>query len=359
MKNNEKFIEVLKTKLGLNANQIFNREIPKLLKAYGQNNAEKARDKVLKYLKDQNTKVDQDMIDAVMNIIRKQYNKGIDEIYDQLLKKRKALYKFYKRRLPIVKALWIDELAKGIENVDSLNPVEVYVAMKQYNAPVRILGRQITDLSKSFQGIRDHIEKTDYLSYSLSSADQRAILMLTVADIVYIKDYWTHAPIAKTIRDALTAAMERGTLGNQIAGKLAFDFAEYTPEKYAEIFGDFNYWDGVAQGYNTLTKSATVINDFDQAGYDTFRWYARMTERTCKICSRLHNKVFSVKKSVAMFEEYYAAAENEDIEAMNKANAWLKKPEDVDNLTEKDGYFPPAHFKCKCFIRMDTGVPYK
>jgi hypothetical protein len=148
-------------------------------------------------------------------------------------------------------------------------------------------------------------------------------------------------------------------LGNQIANLLREEFAKYTPEKYAEKFGEMDYWVNVVREYDTMTKSTTTLNDFNAAGYVDYRWYARMTERTCKTCKRLHNRVFTLSVAMEDLEKYYAAAERGDYEELKAIGGWLKSPEEADELTADSGYFPSAHWRCECWIRMNLGYDYE
>ena len=101
-----------------------------------------------------------------------------------------------------------------------------------------------------------------------------------------------------------------------------------------------------------------MIYDLRDTGQKTYKWYARMTERTCLTCSELHNKVFTVASAVKNLDNYLKASEERDIEAMQDANKWVNVTE-AGEMTESDGFFPPAHFRCECFIRMDLGYDYK
>jgi hypothetical protein len=309
-------LHLIKTATKTNPKQKFNKVLSKQLQAYGLEAAKTSQEEVINYLQSINGKLKDKNINKAMSIIDEAYLVGLDDIESSLLKQRELLTKHYKRRLPIAKANWHKE--GGL----------VYKA-------------------------------DDTLSYDLNLADERAIKLLTEADIVFIMKHPPKSEIAKAINNLMIAGRVDKLLGNQIANLLREEFAKYTPEKYAEKFGEMDYWVNVVREYDTMTKSTTTLNDFNEAGYVDYRWYARMTERTCKTCKRLHNRVFTLSAAMEDLEKYYAAAERGDYEELKAIGGWLKSPEEAAALSSGSGYFPSAHWKCECWIRMNLGYDYK
>jgi len=309
-------LHLIKTVTKTNPKQKFNKVLSKQLQSYGLAAAKTSQKEVINYLQSINGKLKDKNIDKAMSIIDEAYLGGLDDIESTLLKQRESLTKHYKRRLPIAKANWHKE--GGM----------VYKA-------------------------------DDTLSYDLNLADERAIKLLTIADMVFIKDHPLKSEVAKLINKLMIEGMADTLTGNEIAEMLREQFGEYTPEQYAKKFGETDYWVNVVREYDTMTKSTTTLNDFNAAGYVDYRWYARMTERTCKTCKRLHNRVFTLSVAMEDLEKYYAAAERGDYEELKAIGGWLKSPEEADELTADSGYFPSAHWKCECWIRMNLGYDYE
>jgi len=309
-------LHLIKTVTKTNPKQKFNKVLSKQLQSYGLAAAKTSQKEVINYLQSINGKLKDKNIDKAMSIIDEAYLGGLDDIESTLLKQRESLTKHYKRRLPIAKANWHKE--GGM----------VYKA-------------------------------DDTLSYDLNLADERAIKLLTIADMVFIKDHPLKSEVAKLINKLMIEGMADTLTGNEIAEMLREQFGEYTPEQYAKKFGETDYWVNVVREYDTMTKSTTTLNDFNEAGYVDYVWYARMTERTCDTCAKLHNRVFKLKAAMDDLEKYYAAAERGDLKALKAVGTWLKSPEEADALSSDSGYFPSAHWKCECWIRMNLGYDYK
>lgn len=307
---------VIKTVTKKNPKQQFKKVLTDELQKYGLAAAKSAEAEVLSYLDKLKRMPKLKDDEKVMAIIEEAYSPGIDDIKSTLLKQRRSLTKHYKRRLPIAKANWHKE--GGL----------VYKA-------------------------------DDNLSYDLNRADERAIKLLTEADIVFIKKHPPKSDIAKAINKLMISGRADTLTGNQIAELLREEFAKYTPEQYAAKFGEMDYWVNVVREYDTMTKSTTTLNDFNEAGYVDYRWYARMTERTCETCKRLHNRVFTLSAAMEDLEKYYDAAERGDYKALKSIGGWLTSPEEADALKSDSGYFPSAHWKCECWIRMNLGYDYK
>lgn len=340
MKNaiGNKVLEVLLTCANLNVKQRFDRDMNKIMRKYAERSAVNARDKAIEFLNSAG-KVNDRVIEETNKIVIAEYSRGLTVIKEDLKKKRTALYKHYKRKLPVMKAEWAKQLNLPAGQLKDEYKGEIAKELLKYNI----------DIQKA--------EMT--LTYDLNRTDIRAIKYLTEADIFFIKDHAPDSPIAKAINEALIAGKERGLFGNDIAGKLSYDFGEYTPESFLSEFAQYSYWEGVVAGYDSITKTSAVINDFTEAGYITYRWYARQNERTCPICLALHNKVFTVESAKKDLDAYLKAAEDGNYEDLKTISPWLKSPEEAEALTEKDGYWPPAHPKCRCFVRMDLGYEYK
>ena len=326
--------DIILTLKGLNPKQKFNKDMRKITASYGFKSAKNAQKAVLEYLSSSETKITKKTEKACLRIISEVYEKDVSEIKNKLAKKRERLYKHYKRRLPIEKSNWVKESRKkaGISNMSTKGMT-----------------------AKLYEYI--HKAKTTTLTYDLNRIDKRAIKWLTEADAFFIKDHAPNSAIARKIVKTLTEAQKEGKFTNQIASELKTEFAEYTPEKYAKIFGETSYWTGVVNVWDTTTKTATTINDFRSAGVETYRWYARDDERTCETCLELHNKVMSVKVAGENLDNYLKAAEDGEYEKLKEINPWIGQKE-AEQMTEADGYTAPAHLHCRCYERLDLGYDY-
>ncbi len=333
MKNSVK--EVLFKLTGLSPKAKFAKDMKELMLSYGAEASQNSLRDILTYLKSKEREIVKGDFEVIEEIVEREYNRRIPEIKNTLLKYRESLYKSYKRKLPIAKMVWINQLDET--------------------------AGELSDYTKGrVKSIEIDFKKEDAtISTNLNMADLRAIEYLTVADIVYLKGHATDNFTVKEITAEMVTARKNGVLANQLVTTLQANFAEITPTDYANTFGERSYWEGVVRYYSTITRTATTLNDLNTAGQKTYRWYARMTERTCLICGELHNKVFDLQPALTWLDKYYAYAEKGDIKGLKRSNPWLKNKEQAEGLGRGTGFFPPAHFRCECFIRMDLGHDYK
>lgn len=331
---NKSVKEVLFRLTGLSPKAKFAKDMKELMVSYGSEASRNSLNRILSYLNSKHREIVPGDFDKIEDIIEQEYSRRIPEIKQTLLTSRESLYKNYKRKLPLAKMVWVNQLDKS-------------------------KGEFSDHTKKQIKSIEFDISKAEAtISTNLNQADLRAIQYLTEADIVYLKNHATDNYTVKEITNEMVIARKAGILANELATTLQTTYSEITPTDYADKFGEKPYWEGVVRYYDTMTKTATTLNDFNTAGYDTYRWYARMTERTCPICEELHNKVFDLQPALTWLDKYYDAADRGDIDGLQKANPWVKNKTEAEAIIQTDGFFPPAHFRCECFIRMDLGHDY-
>ena len=180
--------------------------------------------------------------------------------------------------------------------------------------------------------------------------DPDVIAKLTNADLVWIMNHAAGTKIAKQI----SALMEQFMLENltmyETAQELQKVFADITPVKFKEMFGEERYWKIVTQNQTARITSYALIDDLEVAGYDYYQWSTRPGEKDfgC-ICPDLDGAIFRVADARANITAYYEASEIKDAEksvkGMKEADPWLKKGEDVP-----DGLMPQVHAGCYCEI---------
>ena len=336
MKADTKARYVLRKLLGKAPTDVFDTKMNNVLQEYSENASTEIITETIKCLKDTKREIVKRDYDKIEKIIDSGYSIGIDKVRKTLLNQRTKLYKYYKGNISKAKSIYIKQLIVPEDKKDLIKKAKY------------LIGKNLIEKAPEAE-----------IDYSLDKIDERAIESLTNGDMVYIKnEHPQKSTVAKDIKAEMIAGTKEGLLGNQVALLLVEKFSEYTPKQYAERFGETNYWNGVVRNYNSITKSTVSILDLQRAKQKTYKWYARMTERTCKICASLHNKTFLVQSAVDNLNMYLDASDAGDVTAMQEANKWVNETE-AGEMIESDGFFPPAHFRCECFVRMDLGYDYK
>lgn len=87
------------------------------------------------------------------------------------------------------------------------------------------------------------------------------------------------------------------------------------------------YWETIASIHTSRARSWGQLAGFEEAEIDEYEWESVVDEATSEQCRFLHGKRFSVKKTVARFEEVEAAGETKAIEDLQP---WIRNGKTKD-----------------------------
>ena len=247
-----------------------------------------------------------------------------------------------------------DYLKTPAKLTDKMIEMTSKIIANRYKLNLSKVKQKHNDLLKAYyksQRYRYKIKKADpaYVSYELAMIDIKSITAMQVGNLLWFAEHANTNFISQFIAEIMTANVEAGLSGYEIAGVLKSKFAEYTPREFARMFGEDKYWQLVTNNNVRNVASTANINSMVQANITQYRWVTRESERTCPICNALHGRVYEVSDARSQIDKYEQSAFNGDIDGMAKAGQFLDL-KDVSNIDAFNGLFPPVHHNCECDI---------
>lgn len=176
---------------------------------------------------------------------------------------------------------------------------------------------------------------------TLDKPDLKSIENLVTGQIAWIKDYGSKSEIAKAVSQKFGQLWGEGLTRNKIVDGLKAEFGQYTPEKYAEKFGERAYWKMFTQHHSVLSGSFSDLQRMRAT--EQYKFYARPDERMCPICGAYHNRIFTTGNAIQTMDNYLHAAADGNTEAMKEARPFTTNDKSKNPI-------PPLHIGCRCRI---------
>ena len=209
------------------------------------------------------------------------------------------------------------------------------------NEDLNFIRERIAQFYVSKRPKEKYRKKDDYvgISFYKDFTNMQVGEMIGDGFTTWIKEeYTTDSEVSKYIISTLENGIKKGLTGGEISAILKNNLADFTPEKYGERFGEDKYWKGVAEQHISKSRTIADIYNYDEAGIQELRIYARMDERTCPICALKHRTTVAVSSAVKSADAYVKSSQAGSIEGMKDAFPW-----------GSDSDLPTFHFLCQCY----------
>jgi len=190
------------------------------------------------------------------------------------------------------------------------------------------------------------------IEFTLDQEDKAAIQALQDHTM-----YWVGAQYDLHLRQKIANTVKKLAFGEGLGRK---EVAETLKREVGSILeSHYDYWDILSSAVIQRSRMIGVVRSFIIAKVKTYRYVAMLDERTCPICSRMHNRVFEVRHAKRIVESTLNAQEPDDVK---KAWAWLSATEQniewIETSTEeelglRDFCLPPLHGRCRCTVVVE------
>jgi SPP1 gp7 family putative phage head morphogenesis protein len=159
---------------------------------------------------------------------------------------------------------------------------------------------------------------------SLSEMNREAIIWASKGNVGYITDRYSviNEEFTRRAKTIVSSSLESGRSLSDTK-----DLLRSSLGSEVSLGKSSNYYDLIATNISNRSRTSSLVDMFDRAGFSSFRYTAVMDKRTSSICRTLHGKTFSVKSARDRMQKLFSS-----------------KPEDIEKITpfvsdRRDGSF--------------------
>ena len=187
--------------------------------------------------------------------------------------------------------------------------------------------------------------------------DLDALRVVQDSNLFWVGNNW-NSNTKQIFQDALTALYQEGLSRDELAAKLAEDFAGLGERC-------ISYWTMLADHIGTKTREIGRVNAYQRAGVEEVVVRAHMDDRTTNICRAMNGKVISVNELAKQRDDYLEAVSHRNVPAAKRAWKMRADSEDfseIESMPEgtlvTDIGGPPYHFNCRTItvVRFRQGA---
>ncbi|MGW8177936.1 MAG: hypothetical protein ACWGQW_03965 [bacterium] len=215
---------------------------------------------------------------------------------------------------------------------------------------------------------------TASVGVSFDLADQEAIAMLQERNVFWIGSHYDEN-VAGAIASTTSETLGEVGATRRVAALL---MAERVREQLGRVVtpGGFHgtsvqYFEGLTANSMTVARVFGQMRSFDDIGITRYTIVNPQDSRTCKVCSTMDGKVFTVQQGAAQMAAEQAATSPDQIKAIHP---WLSTSQ-LAAITTTPGRvsgpagraesralsaagvsLPPFHFRCRCTVDVDPAA---
>jgi SPP1 gp7 family putative phage head morphogenesis protein len=277
----------------------------------------------------------QGLIDEIKNVLSRTWDKA----------KREA----------IIEAIRNLERFSGPVTLEELQHQEEIIS-RRLGADLAVLVRQpVIDVTETVYGLGLRqaaadagIAGTPGVGIRWNLPDLKSLDILNRNTLFWVGDYY-NSQVQGGFKEVLQEFFRGGYNRDQIAEMLEDTFADLGPRSKA-------YWDLLADHTCTKVREVGRLSGYEQAGIEYLEIRAWLDERTTAICRSMHGRIISVREVRRFVDNYLAACESGDPEAVKQAwPMWSDKNfraagiagTPSGDLTDSGVGLPPYHFRCR------------
>ena len=157
------------------------------------------------------------------------------------------------------------------------------------------------------------------IASSLTERDKRTSKSLTTNTSFFVRDGYDniHDKFSEKARGIVDDSLKKGLSSFEISVKLEKALPSASRKS--------GYWDMIAMTFSNRSRTYAMLNSFEEAGIESYRFEAVLDEATSKICQFMHGTVFSVPRNTRRIEQVVA---DDDPTIVKDLQPWMSQGRD-------------------------------